>query len=166
MKQRVYIETTIVSYLTSKPSRDLIVAAHQAVTREWWAEHRTRYDLCASQFVLDEAREGDTQAAADRLAMLAGLPLVSATDQTMAVAMDLVKHGLLPPKAATDAVHLAIATLNRLALLLTWNCRHLANASVMVEVGRYLRNNGYEPPVVCTPDELMNDVDEPGELER
>jgi hypothetical protein len=159
MKKRVYIETTIVSYLTAKPSRDLIMAANQEITREWWAGRRSLYELYISQFVLDEAGDGDPEAAEKRLASLASIPLLDATHDTMVLAEELIQRRLLPTRAATDAVHLAIATSNRMDVLLTWNCRHLANADIYVPVGRFLRSRGYEPPLVCMPAELMGSSD-------
>ena len=161
MKQRVYIETTIVSYLTAKPSKDLIMLANQKLTREWWRNHRASYDLYTSQFVLDEAGDGDPEEAGKRLGILAGLPQVPVSEEASELAKKLVSKGLLPKQAAADAAHLALATVRDMDILLTWNCRHLANAFILVQVNRFLRMMGYETPVVCTPNELMGD---PGEL--
>jgi hypothetical protein len=132
MKKRVYIETTIVSYLTAKPSRDLIMAAHQQVTREWW-EHRRVYDLRVSQFVLDEAGDGDPEAAARRLAALLDIPVLADSLDARALAKALIGEGLLPRMAGIDALHLAMATVHEVHVLLTWNCRHLANAAILGE---------------------------------
>jgi len=162
MKQRVYIETTIVSYLTAEPSRELIVRAHQDVTREWWNERRHLYDLLASQFVLDEASDGDAKAAADRMAILSGINQVPVTPEAMDLAEELLNQGLLPAKAATDAAHLALAIVHEMDVLLTWNCRHLANAAILGRIGDYIRSRMYRMPIVCTPDELMGDVNEFG----
>ncbi|HOD83969.1 MAG: hypothetical protein BWX88_00684 [Planctomycetes bacterium ADurb.Bin126] len=162
MKQRVYIETTIVSYLTAKPSRELILRAHQDVTREWWSEKRELYDLFTSQLVLDEASDGDAEAAADRLALLAGMSQVPVTPSAMDLAEELLNQGLLPTKAATDAAHLALAVLHNMDILLTWNCRHLANAAILGRIGDYVRSRTYRMPIVCTPDELAGDVGEHG----
>jgi hypothetical protein len=103
VKKRVYIETTIVSYLTAKPSRDLIRMAHQEITREWWDGRRAQHNLCVSQFVLDEAGDGDAEAAAQRIKALRGLPLLAVTNEVRELAKALVKQGLLPKTAATDA---------------------------------------------------------------
>jgi hypothetical protein len=162
VKKRVYIETTIVSYLTAKPSRERIMAANQEITREWWKHRRNSYDLYTSQFVLDEAGDGDPEAAKKRLDALDGLPLLDASDDTMQLAEELVRRRLLPARAATDAVHLVVATLNRIDVLLTWNCRHLANADIYVPISRFLRSRGHEPSLVCVPAELMG----PGDLEE
>jgi hypothetical protein len=160
MKQRVYIETTIVSYLTSKPSRDLIVAAHQAVTREWWEEQREQYELCTSELVLAEAARGDFASAGQRLQILSGMPLIPTTDKVTALARSLVKRGLLPEQASADAMHLALATVDDTDILLTWNCRHLANPIIIGQIGRFVRTMGYELPTVCTPDEFLDAMSE------
>lgn len=163
MKQRVYIETTIVSYLMAKPSRDLIIAAHQEITREWWESCRHKFDLFVSRLVLDEAGRGDEVAAGKRLAMLSSLPELPTTPAAVALAVGLVRDGLLPPQAGADAMHLAVATVHGVDVLLTWNCRHLANGSILGEIGRFVRKMKYELPTVCTPDELMGGTAAVGE---
>jgi hypothetical protein len=157
VRQRVYLETTIVSYLTARPSRDLILAAHQEVTRQWWEGPRERFGLYVSQFVLDEASDGDPAAAAERLKLLSGLSLLPLTEEVHDVARGLLDAGVLPRKAQADGVHIAVATVHEMDMLLTWNCRHLANAVILVGVGRHLRDRGYEVPIICTPDELMGE---------
>jgi hypothetical protein len=153
----VYIETTIVSYLTARPSRDLVRTAHQRITRTWWEEHRRGHDLFVSQFVLDEAGEGDPDAAAKRVLALRGLPVLADSREGRALARALVEHGLLPKAAGIDALHLAMAAVHDMDVVLTWNCRHLANAAILGDIGRLVRMNEYEMPIVCTPEELMHD---------
>jgi predicted nucleic acid-binding protein len=157
VNQRVYLETTIVSYLTARPSRDLILAAHQEVTRQWWEGQREQFRLYVSQFVLDEAGDGDPAAAAVRLELLKGFTLLPLTDEVRDVATGLLDAGVLPRKAGADAVHIAVATVHEMDVLLTWNCRHLANAAILGNVGRHLRDREYEVPIICTPDELMGE---------
>jgi len=157
VNQRVYLETTIVSYLTARPSRDLILAAHQEVTRQWWEGQREQFRLYVSQFVLDEAGDGDPAAAAVRLELLKGFTLLPLTDEVRDVATGLLDAGVLPRKAEADAVHIAVATVHEMDVLLTWNCRHLANAVILGNVGRHLRDREYEVPIICTPDELMGE---------
>ena len=157
MKKRVYIETTIVSYLTAWPCRDLIRMANQEFTREWWEGRRHLYELYTSQLVLDEAGKGDAEAARRRLAVLRGLPLVAPLGPAIILAQGILEHRLLPAQAATDALHLAMAAVHRMNVLPTWNCRHLANASILVDVGRFVRTSGYEAPIVCTPNGMMGD---------
>ncbi len=155
--QTIYLETSIVGYLTSWPSRDLIVAGRQQMTREWWRDHRSEYNLFVSQAVLDEAGDGDLEAAAERLAALQGIPVLAVTDEAKALAKTLVVEDYLPEAAGVDALHLAVAVVHEVDVLLTWNCRHLANASILVEIGRLVRIKGYEMPIVCTIDGLMGD---------
>lgn len=157
MKERVYLETTVVSYLAARPSRDLILAAHQQLTRQWWEERRNRFDLYISQLVLNEAGGGDAEAAAARLGLLDGLPLLPLTDEVRDLAKGLLKARVLPQKAEIDSAHVAVAAVHEMDVLLTWNCRHLANGLILGNVGRYLRAQGYEAPTICTPDELMGD---------
>jgi len=157
VKQRVYLETTIVSYLTARPSRDLIVAARQQMTRQWWDGQREKLELYVSQLVLNEAAGGDSEAAAARLRMLDKLPLLPLTEEVGDLAKGLRKAGLLPQKAEIDCAHVAAATVHEMDVLLTWNCRHLANGLILGKVGRYLRARGYEAPTICTPDELMGE---------
>ena len=157
MKKRVYIETSIASYLTARPSRDLIQAARQQITTDWWEDRRSEFELFVSQYVLDEAGEGDLAAARRRLELLSGLPVLRTAEEATDLAEALLADGVLPRKAATDALHIAVLTVHELNILLTWNCKHLANAEILGEVGRNLRSRGYEPPVICTPDELMGE---------
>jgi len=153
MKPRVYIETSIVSYLTARPSRDLVHAAQQQVTRDWWAA-RGNFDLFASQFVLDEAAAGDADAAARRLAARADTPLLEVTEDAIRLAEKLVAGGGLPSKARVDALHVAMATVHGMHYLLTWNCTHIANATLRGKIEDLCRADGFEPPVICTPLEL------------
>jgi predicted nucleic acid-binding protein len=153
-KPTVYIETSIVSYLTARPSRDLLVAAHQQLTVAWWDEQRTRYELFTSQVVLAEARAGDPTATQRRLAVLERLPLLAVTDAAIALATMLVTRQALPAQAAQDALHLAIACVHGMQYLLTWNCTHLANARLRSRIEQVCRDAGYVPPIICTPEEL------------
>ena len=155
MRKQVYLETTVVSYLTARSGRDLIRAARLEITREWWKERRGDFDLYISQFVLDEAGQGDREAAGERLKLLEGLPLLEVNDPVVELGEALIEKGVLPAKAVTDALHIAVAVVHEMDILLTWNCRHLANAEMLVGVGRLVRAQGYEAPIICTPDELM-----------
>jgi len=156
-ERSVYIETSIFSYLAARPSRDLVIAARQQVTRDWWDLRRQRFDLYVSQFVVDEAADGDADAANERLERISGIPLLGASTNARQLARSLVQEGILPAKAATDAVHIALTAVHGVDILLTWNCTHLANAEMIVDVRRLIASRGYEPPIICTPDELMGD---------
>lgn len=155
MKAKVYVETSIISYLTARRSRDLILAANQQLTGEWWQERRAQFDLYISQLVLEEIRSGDSAAAAQRFQAIAGLPLLVLNEAALTLAEVLVREGPLPTKAAADALHIAIATINGMDYLLTWNCKHLANAVLRRQVEQLCRRLGYEPPGICTPQELF-----------
>lgn len=157
MKPTIYLETTIVSYLAARPIRDLIIAAHQQLTHEWWEYRRADFDLFISQLVLQEVSAGDPQAAQERLQVLGGLPLLTLTEDAVALAQALIDKGPIPPKAAVDALHMAVATVHGMDYLLTWNCRHIANAAMRTAIEAICRARGYEPPVMCTPEELMGE---------
>jgi hypothetical protein len=150
----VYIETSIVSYLTARPSRDLLVAAHQQITVTWWDQERAHYDLFTSQVVLAEARAGDPEAAQRRLAVLERLSLLDVTDAAITLAAALVSGQVLPAQAAQDALHIAVACVHGMEYLLTWNCAHLANARLRNRIEQICRDAGYVPPIICTPEEL------------
>jgi predicted nucleic acid-binding protein len=157
MKGKVYVETSVISYLTSRLSRDLIVAGHQQITQEWWANHRDKFELFVSQTVLEEIAGGDQEAAQQRLSVIESLPLQEITEEAIALAKDLVRLGPLPEKAAVDALPIAIAVTNKVDYLLTWNCKHLANAALRSRIERVCRARGYDPVVICTPEELLED---------
>lgn len=157
MKQRVYLETTIIGYLTTRPSRDLIVAAHQQLTHEWWEYRRRDFDVFVSTPVVEECQAGDPTAAAERLRFLQDLTLLKVTNEDKKFAKVLQKQVPLPKKAAVDALHIAIAVLNGMEFLLTWNCTHIANASLRTRIEALVSDQGYHPPVICTPEELLGE---------
>jgi hypothetical protein len=160
MKPRLYIETTIPSYLVARTSRDLRLAADQESTQTWWEVHRHKYDLFVSEAVLEEAAEGDADFAAKRLAMLDGLPRLRITAEVDALVARFLDEQIIPPAVAADAVHLALAVAHRMDLLLTWNCKHLHNPHLERRIVAASRELGYDCPVICTPAELLKS-DEP-----
>ena len=153
-KPTIYIETSVVSYLAARPSRDLVVAAHQQLTINWWDTHSKDYELFISQVVLEEARAGNPEAAAKRMAALEGIPLLDIPDAAIQLADRLVKTRAVPKKAGQDALHIAIACVNGMDYLLTWNCKHIANAKMRSKIEKVCREAGYVPPTICTPEEL------------
>jgi len=157
VKSRLYLETTIPSYLTSRPSRDLVVAGHQQITREWWETRRDDFHLYISQLVVDEAGAGDPVAARLRLKVLEDLPLLDITPEVADVASGILASGRVPRKAATDSAHIAVAALHGMDFLVTWNCVHIANAAIAKDLVSICREHGYECPAICTPEELMGD---------
>jgi predicted nucleic acid-binding protein len=154
MRPRVYLETTIPSYLTAWPSRDVVRLGHQQATRDWWAQ-RGEYDLFTSRLVLVECQAGDPTAAAERMKVLEGVPLLEQTAEVEVLAGALATNLQLPPRVAADALHIATAASHGLQFLLTWNCTHIANATFRMPIERTCRAFGYEPPVICTPIELL-----------
>ena len=155
----VYVETSIIGYLTARSRESLIFQARQELTRRWWNSSREHYDLRVSQLVLDEAAAGDAEAANERLRLLAGIPLLASSDARIdSLAEGLVSAHLLPERARSDAHHVAIATVHRVEYLLTWNCKHIANAATLPGVYRLLTQRGYTPPLIVTPEEFSGDA--------
>jgi hypothetical protein len=151
----VYLETTVLSYLTAHDARDAIVAAHQGLTRIWWESQRQHYRLVGSAIVVREASAGDPEMAAKRLALIADCDLLQITDAVGALAALLLALGLVPATVPNDALHIAVATVGGAEYLLTWNLRHLAGAIARRRIEQELRRLGHEPPTICTPEELM-----------
>jgi len=154
MSLRVYVETSVVSYLTSFPSRDILVATHQQLTHVWWTS-RTRFELFVSEAVLAEASSGDPAAAERRMAAVASLPILQITHEVEDLARHFLVAGALPPKAFVDALHVAAAAVHRMDFLLTWNCAHIANAQIRGKLEALCRNRAHQPPMICTPQELL-----------
>ncbi|MGA2296347.1 MAG: type II toxin-antitoxin system VapC family toxin [FCB group bacterium] len=154
-KQKVYIETSVISYLTSKPSRDLIIAGHQKLTLDWWKKSKIKFDCYISQFVLDEIAKGDRIASSERLSITKNIPLLEYTEEIDKLAIQYVKLLNIPEKSRTDAFHLAIAVWFEIDYLLSWNCKHIANAVVNYKLREYNKTNSLFVPILCTPTELL-----------
>ncbi|MCI5150512.1 MAG: DNA-binding protein [Candidatus Electrothrix sp. MAN1_4] len=157
MKAKVYIETSIPSYLTARPSNDIRAMANQNATLEWWGNHRENFALFISEFVLAEASLGHPEAAQRRMEAIAGLPELAVPEDVMQLAGALITEGPLPKKAEIDAFHIAVAAVNGIEYLLTWNCTHIANAALRPKIETVCRAHGFEPPIICTPQELMGE---------
>lgn len=155
MKQRVYIETSVVSYLTSRPSRDVVVAAHQELTRQWWDERSSEFELVVSELVEQEAGQGNLDASRQRLVVIEGIVILAAGDAAASLAEYLVSNGPIPREFGADALHIAIAAVNGIDYLLTWNHKHLANAAHRHRIEMLVEEAGYACPLICTPEELM-----------
>lgn len=156
-RPRVYIETSVISYLTARPSNDLRAAANQNATAEWWVSRQGKFDLFVSEFVVAEASLGHPEAAGRRLAAIADIPELAATDDVRALGMALIVERALPKQAEVDAYRIAIAAANGIEYLLTWNCSHIANARMRPKIEAVCRSHGFEPPIICTPLELTED---------
>lgn len=157
MKPKSYIETTVISYLTARRSKYLIVAAHQQLTLDWWDLRRGYFDLFVSQSVVAEASAGDPEAADRRLAAIDSLALLDITAEAEELALGLLAAKVVPQKAAEDAIHISIATVHGMDFLLTWNCRHIANAEIRQRLVDSMLERGYLLPIICTPEELAGE---------
>jgi hypothetical protein len=161
VKPSVYVETTIISYLVGWLNRnDLQVAAHQEITRRWWATRRSEFDLFASSAVVDEVSDGDPVLAAERLRFLDGVMLLRVNENAHHLKLELLRRTQIPAKAETDALHIAVAAVHGIDFLATWNCKHIANGLIMASVYDVCRAEGYEPPLICTPNELLGESDD------
>lgn len=157
-KPTLYLETTIPSYQTAWVSQDLIVAAHQAITQAWWRQESSKYAIYISQFVLDEAAAGDPDAAQRRLQFLDPFPLLEITTQVEFLTQQIIEAHLFPTKAIQDVSHIAVAAVHGVAYLLTWNCTHINHATTKDKVRVICEQQGFPFPIICTPEELMEDV--------
>lgn len=157
MKPKLYVETTIIGYLAGRASRDVVTAGHQKITQQWWKKRRHAFDLYSSDVTVDEASVGEEAQARERLSHLTEIPLLDLTTEALALARQLLKRKALPAKAEADAFHLAISAVNGMDYLLTWNCAHLANASLRPFIDKVCKRAGYRCPIICTPEELLEE---------
>jgi len=155
---RIYIESTIPSYVVARPARDLLQAARQQLTRDWWDLKREHHELFTSQVVLDEITDGEAEMARQRLKLLRGVPLLELNAAANDLGREVLRSGLLPASADGDAAHIALATVHEMDILLTWNCRHIANVAVQQRLRRLVEQSGYTLPSLATPEEFMNDL--------
>jgi len=157
VKRKIYVETSVISYLTARPSKTIIGAAHQQLTLAWW-EKREQYELMVSEVVLRECGAGDSESAVKRLEVIRDLPLLLITEQAIKIAEALIKQKIVPLKAIEDALHIAIATAHSVDYLVTWNCRHIANPEIQRGIASYLEQIGAVLPFICTPEELLGEA--------
>ena len=135
----------------------LDLAVNQEATRSWWETSRPNFELFISEIVVMEASGGDEEAAALRLGVLESLPVLDVSAPVEALAERLLAGAAVPEKAKTDALHIAVATVHSIDYLLTWNCKHIANAIMRPKIEAISKAAGYDPPIICTPLELMED---------
>jgi PIN domain len=155
MVERVYVETTVVSYLTAWPSRDVVIAGHQQVTREWWDTRRQHYELCVSQLVLGEASAGDSEAAQDRLAVLQPMTVLETTDKALELAKELIQAGALPAKAVGDALHIAVAAAHAVPYLFNMELPSPGERQMRPRIEAVCTAKEFKAPIICTPEELL-----------
>ena len=156
--QAVYLETTFISYLVALPARDLIVAAHQQVTRNWWRSRRNQFRCVVSPVVIDEISLGDESEIKKRVEIVAALEVLSASAEAEELTQAIMNAGIPPVKAVRDAAHISVAATHGIEYLLTWNCRHLANAQISRRIQKVCASQGFEVPLICTPEELLEEI--------
>jgi len=159
-KKTVYIETSIASYLMARPTSDLLAAAWQKATVDWWDTQRNRFDLYTSDVVTEEAGKGNPEAAMRRLEALSGIPILVLTEDVVALSKALIEEKALPAKALDDSLHIAVSAVHNINYLLTWNCRHIDNAETKPIIRSVCTIHGHTSPEICTPQELMGVFDD------
>ena len=155
---RIYIESTIPSYVTARPAHNLLQAARQQLTKDWWDLKRGQHEVFTSQVTLDEIAGGEPAMAQRRLELMADVPVLDLTPDAHTLTQQVLDSGLLPATADSDAAHIALATVHKMDILLTWNCRHIANGAIQVRLRRLVQSLGYELPAICTLDELIGEM--------
>ncbi|AFW94596.1 MULTISPECIES: type II toxin-antitoxin system VapC family toxin [Nostocales] len=157
MIESLYLDTSIIGYLTIRPSTNLITASNSVITQNWWDTRRENFTLYISEVVLEELARGDQEIATKRLDLISELPLLALNEAVEELAQQFLTKSNLPPKASDDALHIALATVYKVDYLLTWNCKHIANAQIQKKLSQISIQSGYELPTICTPYELMGD---------
>ncbi len=155
MKKRIYIETTVVSYLTAKQSRDIMIAGHQDATRQLWPELSAKYETYVSALVFTEAKRGDIDQAQLRLAAIKPFPMLDIDDEARSLAEKIINKRAVPTEYPEDALHIAVAAVNGIEVIVTWNFAHLNNPFTRKRVRQVVENEGYECPEICSPEELL-----------
>jgi len=155
MKKRIYIETTIVSYYTARPSRDLMIAGHQEATRDLWPELSRTYETYISALVYEEAGRGDPDQAKVRLEAIKPFPMLDIDDEARSLAESIITGKGIPANYPEDALHIAVAAVNHIDVVITWNFAHLNNPFTRRAIRRIVENEGYVCPEICSPDELL-----------
>lgn len=157
MKPAVYLEASIISYLTAYQSRDVIVLARQKITEDWWEHNRQKYELFVSDLVEQEAGAGNVLMSKRRLKIIKTLKNLATSEKAVELAEILVKRKAVPENSVADALHIAIATVEQMNFLLTWNFKHIANAQMQSKIEKVCRDEGFEPVTICTPEELLGE---------
>lgn len=160
MKRKVYVETSVISYLTARPSRTILGAAYQQITQDWWQQDRNNYELLISELVIQECSAGDPKAADRRLAALYGIPLLDIDDHVRGIARGMVEDKCVPPHVVEDAMHIAVAAVHRVDFIVTWNFKHIANPILQERISRFLEARDYLIPFICSPQELLGENDD------
>lgn len=157
MIESLYFDTSVIGYMTIRPSTNLITASNSVITRNWWDTRRQNFTLYISEVVLEELARGDQEIATKRLELISELPLLAINEAVEELAQQFLIKSNLPPKASDDALHIALATVYQVDYLLTWNCKHIANAQIQKKLPQISIQSGYQLPTICTPYELIGD---------
>lgn len=156
----IYVETTVIGNVAGRIQSNPDVASRQRTTRTWWNTAAAQYELAISQLVIDECRDGDPAAAQERLDVLDDLTVLAITDDARALARVLNAENAVPPSEPRDALHIAVAAVQRVQYLVTWNFKHIANATMRAKIEQTCRDAGFEPPIICSPPEIPGDTDD------
>ena len=152
--QTVYVETSIISYLASKPSRDIITAARQTITHDWWANESHKYELFVSTIVIDEISMGDPAVAASRLHYISNIAQLIVSPEAKLLVDELITAGAIPLRYIDDAFHIAIAAVQEVDIVLTWNFKHINNVHTKSIIERVISKQGRKCPQLCSPEQL------------
>ena len=155
MKPKLYLESTIPSYLVARPSRDVILAGQQKCTRDWWSKRAEDFEIFVSDIVFSEISSGETAMAGKRMELVKPFGVLPINQSVIGLADAMIHGGPLPEKAARDATHIALSAVHGMHFLLTWNCTHIANARMYAKMREICETHGFDCPVICTPDELL-----------
>lgn len=153
----VYIESSVISYITARPSRDVVTSARQAITIEWWETYKDSFEVFISELVLEEIGTGDRQASSNRLAIVEDIPILVTTDNTVALAKALISSSAIPVSSTEDALHISIAAVQGVDFLLTWNFKHINNANTRNKIADVINRMNFRNPILCSPEELVNE---------
>ena len=153
----VYIESSVISYITARPNRDIVTSARQAITIEWWEEYRNSFDTFISELVIEEVGSGDLVAAKKRLSIVKNIPVLEATENSTILARALIIRGAVPESSTEDAIHIGIAAVQNMDFLLTWNFKHINNANTRDRISEVITHLNYRCPILCSPEELINE---------
>ena len=159
MAKSVYIDTSVVSYLTARPTLDMMTAARQVETIEWWTMESRHFDLFSSEVAIEEASRGNADAAKRRVEVLREMTILTLNDDAAELALALVTGRAVPAEAKVDADHIAIATVNNIDYILTWNLSHIANSVTIPIISEICEREGYNRPIITIPSMLRGGLD-------
>jgi hypothetical protein len=154
MAESVYLESSIISYLVARPSRDVVINARQTITETWWHERRTEFELYISALVVQEIGRGDAEAAERRLDAVENIPLLATSPEAQSLAEGLIADGAVPANCEEDALHIGLAAASGIDFLLTWNFKHINNAHTKAAITAVVESHGFVCPMLCSPEEL------------